>query len=41
MRMESGHNLAAEIELCGKLRDDIGTALKISAEKAAKYGLLL
>lgn len=31
-------DLSEEIELCGKLRNDIGKALKADAHNAAKYG---
>ena len=35
----SAGGLADEIESCGKLRNDIGNALKFNAQRAAKYGL--
>ena len=39
--MGSMRNLSEEIELCGKLRIDIGNALKANVHKAAKYGVFL
>lgn len=38
--MEGAHGLAEEIELCERLRNDIGGVLKFNARKAAKYDLV-